>query len=92
MGFGLADGGSILRWATDFVFVCAVGWVGPSIWGLICWLGGRVGRLWFVLAVLFSRFLRWEIRRLFEWAFEPVPGCQKRFLSHYFVSRRWKIG
>ena len=80
VGSGPAGGGSSLRRATDFVFVCAVGWVGPSIWGQICWLGGGVNRLCFVLAVLFSRFLRWEIRRWFERRFESVPGCQK----HYF--------
>ena len=42
VGSGSVDGGSSLIRAADVVFVCAVGWVGPSIWGQICWLGGRV--------------------------------------------------
>ena len=44
-GSGAVDGGSSLPWAAAVVFVCAVGWVGPSIWGQICWLGGRVNSL-----------------------------------------------
>jgi len=43
VGCGSADGGSSLPWAAAVVFVCAVGWVGPSIWGQICWLGGKTG-------------------------------------------------
>jgi len=56
VGSGLADGGSNLCRATSVMFVCAMGWVGPSIWGQICWLGGGVNRLCFVLAVLFFIF------------------------------------
>lgn len=77
MGSGLADGGSNIRWATGVVFIFAVGWVGPSIWGQIFCLG-RVDRLWFVLAVLFSCFSRWRIRRWLGRTFEFILCCQER--------------
>jgi uncharacterized membrane protein len=92
VGSGLADGGSNIRWATGVVFVCAAGWVGPSIWGQIFCLGEGVNRLLLVLAVLFSRFSRWRIRRWLGRTFESILSCQERFFHQYFVSRRWKIG
>jgi hypothetical protein len=51
-GSGFADG---VRISAGLLMLCffAVVWVGPSIWGQICWLGRGVDVFWFVLGFVF---------------------------------------